>query len=180
MMREPLGLPGVYRIRHPRHSDLRGAFERIACQTSLEAAGLTGQMRQLSLSENLHPHTIRGLHYQADPCPEMKLVRVLSGRVFDVVVDVRPESASFGKWCSVELDTTGGTLYIPPGFAHGFQTLEPNTVVLYAMSEDYVQGLQRGLRWDDPNVGIAWPMSPTAMSSRDESHPSLQEIRNGR
>lgn len=179
MRRTPLDINGAAILQHPRFADTRGGFERIACRTTLEAAGLTGSFRQLSLSQNTAVHTLRGIHFQREPSPEAKLVRVLRGRLFDVVVDLRPTSATYGRWDAVELAPSVGTLYVPAGCAHGFLTLEPHSEVLYAMSADYDSALQTGVRWDDPELGIRWPAPPSVISDRDAALPTLAELRLG-
>ena len=153
-------LTGVWLLEIEPHADERGFFARTACSSSFAEHGLNGAFVQQSVSFNAHRGTLRGLHFQAAPYEEDKLVRVTQGAIFDVIVDIRPRSASFGRWFGVELSAQNHKqLYIPKGFAHGFQTLEDNSEVLYAMTVPFQPGSGRGIRWDDPALDIAWPMA---------------------
>jgi len=120
---------------------------------------------------------IRGLHWQAEPRPEIKLIRCIRGAIWDVVVDLRCTSPTYGKWTSLELDEAGWTqLYVPAGFAHGFQCLRDNCEVQYQMGQPYVAELARGLIWNDPQVGITWPLALTGISPRDAALPMLKDL----
>jgi len=134
---------------------------------------------QGSISFNETAGTLRGLHYQADPHPETKIVRCSAGSIFDVIVDLRPSSKSYLKWCGEELSAQNRrSFYIPAGCAHGFVTLEDRTEVVYEISEFYHGESARGVRWNDPAFGIVWPRQPTRMSERDAAYPLLDIERN--
>lgn len=157
--------------------DERGHFVRTFDAARFVAQGLNPDLAQASLSFNHARGTLRALHFQASPAMEDKLVRCASGAVFDVAVDLRPDSPSFGHWTAVELSAGNGRqLYIPQGFAHGFQTLEPNTTVAYHIAQPYVAALSAGVVWNDPDIGIAWPLPPMAQSARDLSLPRLRDL----
>jgi dTDP-4-dehydrorhamnose 3,5-epimerase len=129
---------------------------------------------QVSVSSNRRRGTLRGLHFQADPSPEAKVVTCTRGSAFDVAVDLRADSPTYGRWAAVELTHENGrAIYVPPGCAHGFQTLADDTEVLYLISAFYDPSLQRGLRWDDPALDIEWPENPTVLSERDRSFPDF-------
>lgn len=177
MIFHPQDLPGVWLLEPERFEDDRGAFTRLFCQREMAAHGLVPTVAQSSLSSNLHAGTVRGMHFQAPPHQEAKVVRVVSGAVFDAVVDLRRTSETFGRHLTVELSADNGhALYVPPGFAHGFQTLQDDTDVLYFISEFYIPGAGRGFRWDDPDVGIDWPRPVTALSEKDRNLPLLAEL----
>ena len=157
-----------------RHTDTRGYFARSFCAEEFKAHGLPSAFPQCNVSFNASRGTLRGLHWQDAPYPEGKLVRCVRGSVFDVAVDLRPNSASHGKWISATLTADNGdALYIPPGFAHGFQALEDGSEVFYQMAESYRDGLARGLRWNDSSVAIAWPIADPIVSDRDAALPLL-------
>lgn len=167
------GLPGVYKIELERHADERGWFARSFCETELAAAGLHTQYPQGNVSWNRAKHTLRGMHYQAAPHGEVKIVSCTAGAILDVVVDLRRDSATRLQWLAVELTPIGTQLYIPAGFAHGFLTLTDETEVSYRMGTSYKPELARGLRWDDPKIGIAWPVQPAVISRRDATYPNF-------
>jgi len=170
-------LDGVWIVDLEPHVDERGSFARTYCADELAAYGLRTAWPQANVSRNTHCGTLRGLHYQAEPHPEIKLVRCTAGAIFDVVVDVRRDSSTFGRWLGLDLTAaTGRALYIPAGFAHGFQTLTDEADVSYLMGTAYTPNLARGLRWDDPAVGVTWPLAPVAMSPRDIALPLLAEL----
>ena len=157
--------------------DNRGFLARTYCEREFEAHELNTRWVQQNHTKTCSAGTIRGLHYQALPCPEIKLVRCLAGRVFDVVVDVRAGSPTFGRWVSCELSSESmHALYVPAGFAHGFQCLEDDCELFYLMSDYYDPDLARGLRWDDSDVAIAWPLPVKGMSDRDRSLPLLGQL----
>lgn len=169
-----LPLAGLYRIEFERHVDERGFFARSFCQTELSQAGLHAQFPQGNVSWNRAKHTLRGMHYQAAPHGEVKIVRCTAGAILDVVVDLRRDSSTRLKWVAVELTPgSGAQLYIPAGFAHGFLTLADDTEVSYLMGTPYVPELARGFRWNDPKVGIVWPAPPAVISSRDAAYPDF-------
>jgi dTDP-4-dehydrorhamnose 3,5-epimerase len=164
-------LPGVWKIRLQPHSDDRGFFARIFCGEEFAAHGLPSMFEQSSLSRNTHKSTIRGLHYQCAPLSEAKFVRCTRGAIFDVAVDIREDSPTCGDWIGETLSADeGNALFIPAGFAHGFQTLADNTDVLYQITPSFRPGFGQGLRWDDPAFGIAWPISDPILSDRDRTY----------
>jgi len=167
---EPTPLPGAVLIRPERLGDERGHFARTYCRRELAAAGLDFEVAQASVSFNRRRGTLRGMHFQAEPHPEIKLVRCTRGALFDVIIDLRPESPTFRRWFGAELtEENGDALYVPAGFAHGFITLADETEVSYFISAFYEPALARAVRWDDPAFGIAWPLAPVVMSDRDRS-----------
>jgi dTDP-4-dehydrorhamnose 3,5-epimerase len=173
----PTALPGVVLVETPRVEDPRGGFERSYCADLFAAAGLPPLGTQCNISSNRHRLTLRGMHFQAAPEPDAKLVRCLSGRMFDVAVDIRPGSPTRGRWAAVELAAGDGrSLFVPAGFAHGFVTLEDDTTVFYMMGAAYRPALARGFRWDDPRVAIAWPVAPQTISERDRALPALDDL----
>lgn len=160
----------------PRH-DERGFLARTYCEREFSAQGLNIKWPQHNHTLTRKRGCVRGMHFQAEPAPEIKLVRCLSGKVLDVVVDVRPDSPNFGKWLSCELSPENGrALYIPGGFAHGFQCLTDSCELLYLMSDFYQPELARGLRWNDPGIAITWPLPGVDISPRDQELPLLSEI----
>jgi dTDP-4-dehydrorhamnose 3,5-epimerase len=167
----PTLLNGVVLVEPERHADERGSFARLHCPEAFAAAGHSFVPDQTSLSRNIAVGTLRGLHYQAAPFAETKLVRAVRGRVFDVAVDIRPESPTHGRWIGLELSAENGlAVLIPEGVAHGFITLEPNTDVLYQISPMFKPGHDAGLRWNDPAFRIEWPMAPKVISPRDAGY----------
>lgn len=171
----PTPIGGVHVVTTEVAADERGHFARVFDSEVFAAAGLAGDVRQSSVSFNTHRHTLRGMHLQRDPHGESKLVRCSRGRLFDVVVDLRPDSPTYCQWFGQELDDrTLTALYIPPGVAHGFLTLEPSTEVSYQMATEYVPEAADGVRWDDPAFGIEWPAAPAVLSQRDAEWPDLR------
>jgi dTDP-4-dehydrorhamnose 3,5-epimerase len=167
-------ISGVILIESERHSDQRGWFARTFCAEEFGDLGLTAQFAQCSTSFNAKRGTLRGLHYQAAPAAEAKLVRCVQGALFDVAVDIRPESPTFGQWYGTALTAANGNmLYIPEGCAHGFQTLVDDTEVFYQISVPYAPELSRGISWDDPEIGIDWPIEEAILSDRDRSQPGF-------
>jgi len=168
-------LAGARVIEIVPHADARGFFARTFCRDELVAAGLPGDFMQASVSYNLRRGTLRGMHFQAAPHEEPKLVRCTRGAIHDVIVDLRPTSATHCRWFGVELSAENRrTLYVPPGLAHGFQTLVDDTEILYQMAEPYVPALARGVRWNDPAFAIAWPIADPFMSERDAAYPDYR------
>lgn len=171
---EPTALPGLMRLIPEPISDERGFFARIFCVDEFAAAGIAFSPQQINLSRNRARGTLRGLHFQAAPFAEAKVVRVTHGAIFDVAVDLRPESPHYRQWAGFRLEAqTGEALFIPEGFAHGFLTLEAESDVHYLMGRAYIPGQARGLRWDDPALGIAWPETPTCLNEADRNWPLL-------
>jgi dTDP-4-dehydrorhamnose 3,5-epimerase len=171
-------LPGAFVSELDRHEDERGFFARTICADEFAQHGLNGQFVQHSVSWNPRAGTLRGMHFQAAPYEEEKLVRVTRGAIFDVILDLRKDSPTFGHWHGVELSAENHRqLYIPFGVAHGFQTLTSDTEVLYAMTVPFHAASGRGLRWDDPAVGIDWPACANRLiSDKDKSLPTLAEL----
>ena len=157
------------------HEDQRGFFARAFSADDFEHAGLDPTISQMNISRSTTPGTTRGIHWQADPYGEAKLVRCIKGRVFDVCVDVRLGSDTWGQWVGVELSAENHlSLYIPPGCGHAYQTLEPDTELFYSTSAPYMPEFERGARWDDPALGIEWPLTePLVLSDKDLSWPSI-------
>lgn len=169
-------LAGAWVLEPERIEDERGFFARTWCRRDFEARGLDPAIAQCSLSWNHRRGTLRGLHLQIAPHEEAKLVRVTRGAVWDVIVDLRPESPTFQRHFSVVLSAENGhELYIPKGMAHGFQTLEDGTEVFYQISEFYAPESSRGYRWDDPAFAIPWPETVTVMSEKDRNLPLFEE-----
>jgi dTDP-4-dehydrorhamnose 3,5-epimerase len=154
--------------------DERGFFARSLCVDTLAAHGLEGRMLQQSVSFNQKRGTLRGMHYQTAPHEEIKLVRVTQGRIYDVILDLRRDSPSYLRWHAVELSADNHhTLYIPKGVAHGFQTLEDGSEILYQMATPYVPGHSAGVRWNDPTFAIDWPLASPVLSERDATYPNF-------
>jgi dTDP-4-dehydrorhamnose 3,5-epimerase len=167
-------LRGAYVIEAERHEDERGFFARIWCAREFAQHGLTAPPVQASVSFNRKKGTLRGLHYQAAPSREAKLVRCTGGAIYDVIVDLRPKSQTRLQYMGVVLSSENrSSLYIPPGFAHGFQTLSDNTEVAYMMTDFYAPELARGVRWDDPAFGIEWPPGERTIAQRDRDYPDF-------
>lgn len=166
---------GAYVVGPERHEDERGWFARTWCAREFSEHGLAATLSQCSLSFNLRSGTLRGLHYQAPPHEEAKLVRCPQGRIYDVVLDLRPHSSTFLTHFGVELDGADHrALYVPEGCAHGFQTLEDNSLVFYQMSAAYAPHAGRGVRWNDPAFGIDWPLPDPVIVDRDASYPDFR------
>jgi dTDP-4-dehydrorhamnose 3,5-epimerase len=164
-------LSGAYVIDLQCIKDERGFFARTWCKEEFEKHGLNSNLVQCNLSHNVKRGTLRGMHYQAAPHEEVKLVSCISGSIYDVIVDLRDKSPTFGQWQAFELSAQNHRmLYIPEGFAHGFQTLQDNTNVFYQMSEFYQPEYARGLRWDNPAFAIRWPIDVTMISEKDKNY----------
>lgn len=160
-----------------RLGDDRGYFARTFCERELAAAGLSIPLAQASISFSAQKGTTRGLHFQSHPAMESKLVQCLKGAIFDVMVDIRPGSPTFGHWYGAELSEENNTqLYSPKGFAHGFQTLTDNTLVSYHIDAFYDPDLTNGCAWNDPDIAIKWPIEPTVQSDRDLALPKLVDV----
>lgn len=170
-------LDGVWRIELDRHEDERGFFARAWCRKEFEERGLNAELAQCSIACNHQRGTLRGMHWQIAPHAEAKLVRCIRGAIFDVVVDLRPGSKTYGQWQGVELSADNHeALYVPEGLAHGFQALASPSEVFYQISEFFHPDFQRGFRWDDPAVGIQWPVHPPILSPRDKALPNFAAI----
>jgi dTDP-4-dehydrorhamnose 3,5-epimerase len=168
-------IPGALVIAPELLSDERGFFARAFCAREFAAHGLVAQVDQCNISFNRHRGTVRGLHLQRPPHAEVKLVRCTAGRVYDVIVDVRPQSPTFRRHFAVELDPRSHTmLYVPEGVAHGFQTLEDDTELFYQMSVAFHPDAAAGVRWNDPAFAIAWPLPVSVISTRDQSYPDFE------
>lgn len=156
------------------HRDSRGYFARTFCEQEFAQAGIGMRVVQTNFSQNPARLTLRGMHYQAAPHGEPKIVQCVRGRIFDVAVDLRPQSPTFRRWAGVELGpVTNRVFYIPEGCAHGFLTLEVDSDIVYLMGAPYVPGSGRGVRWNDPAFGIAWPGAPAEISERDRDYPNF-------
>ncbi len=167
-------LPGTFTIELKKLEDERGFFARTWCQREFAARGLNSRLVQCSTSFNKTRGTLRGIHYQTAPFEEAKIVRCTSGAIFDVIVDLRPQSATFTQSFSIALTSDNHKmLYIPEGVAHGFLTLEDNTELFYQMSEFYSAEHSAGVRWNDPIFAIEWPSIPVILSERDRNYPDF-------
>jgi dTDP-4-dehydrorhamnose 3,5-epimerase len=176
MIFQKLHLAGAFRIEPQLIADERGSFARRFCAEVFRAHGLESDLVQRSVSFNGRAGTLRGMHFQAPPYLEAKLVRCTRGAVFDVMVDLRDGSDTYGRWHGEELSADNRVmLYIPRGFAHGFQTLVDDTEVDYEITPAYVPGADRGFRFDDPSLGINWPIAAAIMSDRDKALPASCE-----
>ncbi len=167
-------LEGAFVIEIEKKLDDRGFFARSFCMTEFDKQGLNTEYVQSNISFNLKAGTLRGMHRQVAPFSEVKLVRCVRGRIFDVIIDLREKSRTFKQWFSIELTQDNRkTLYIPEGFAHGFLTLEDNAEVFYQHSKYYTPDAEGGVRWDDPAFGIEWPsMDHYTISEKDQCWPS--------
>lgn len=171
-----LSLPGAYLIDVEPLQDERGLFARIWCRRELEQHGLDTAIAQCNISLSRKRGTLRGMHFQAPPHEEIKLVRCMRGAVYDVIVDLRRDSPTFRHWFGTELTADNRRmLYIPKGMAHGFLTLQPDTEVYYQMSEPYLKESVRGVRWNDPVFAIAWPGPVEVISERDRAFPDFRD-----
>ena len=172
---EETKLPGVFEIHIEPKADERGFFARSWCRKEFEEHGLDVRMAQCNISFNNRKGTLRGVHYQVAPFAEAKLVRCTQGSIYDVIVDLRPQSPTFRQWTAIVL-TAGkrNMAYVPENCAHGFLTLEDETEVFYQMSEFYDGASARGVRWDDPAFRIAWPAEVEVISERDRTYPDFE------
>ena len=172
---EPLGLAGAMLVRLERHADARGFFARSVCAAEFRAHGLPGEFVQASISCSDRRGTVRGMHWQWPPAEEGKLVRCLRGAIHDVLIDLRPEEPTYLRHCAVALDEDNrDAVFIPPGVAHGFQTLRDASEVLYQMTVAHAPQLAAGLRWNDPAFAIRWPIQePIVIAERDAAYPDF-------
>ena len=170
-------LKGAFVIDVERHEDERGFFARTFCRSEFAGRGLDIRVAQCSVSFNKRKGTLRGMHFQAAPHGEAKLIRCTAGSIFDAIIDLRSASATYKKYFGIELSVRNGKmLYVPEGFAHGFQTLEDNTEVAYQMSQPYAPEAARGYRWNDPTFGIQWPPAERIIIERDRSYPDFSDL----
>lgn len=171
----PTELAGVWILDPERREDDRGFFARTWCRGEFEAHGLDPTLVQCNLSHNRRAGTVRGMHFQAEPFPEIKLVRCTAGAILDCVIDLRPDSPTHCRSLAVELSALNGrALYIPGGFAHGFQTLADHSEVFYQMSEFFHPDCASGVRWNDPAFNIHWPLPISCIAHKDEQFPDYQ------
>ena len=170
----PTCLPGAFIVETERHFDERGFFARTWCRREFGAAGLNTDLAQCNVSFNRRRGTLRGMHWQAAPHGEAKLIRCVRGAIWDAIIDMRPGSATYTRHFAVELTADSGrALYVPEGMAHGFITLEDECEVAYQMSEFYEPAAARGVRWNDPAFGITWPLADPILHPRDAAYPDF-------
>jgi dTDP-4-dehydrorhamnose 3,5-epimerase len=170
-------LKGAFIIEPEKLEDERGFFARTFCQKEFGACGINSRLVQCSISFNQKKGTLRGMHYQAAPYEEAKLISCIRGAIYDVILDLRQGSPTYRQWFSVELSAENyKMLYAPEGFANGFQSLDYNTIVFYQISEFYHPESTRGVRWDDPFYGISWPLEPRCISACDASYPLTKAV----
>lgn len=175
MLFQPTKLDGAYLIAMQKLEDERGFFARSWCVSEFDEQGLDSNLVQCNVSFNTEQGTLRGMHYQAPPFAETKLVRCTSGAIYDVIIDLRPASPTFLQWTGVTLSAENRLmLYIPKGFAHGFQTLANGSEVFYQMSDFYAPAYARGLRWNDPMFNIQWPLAISMISAKDQQYADYQ------
>jgi dTDP-4-dehydrorhamnose 3,5-epimerase len=171
MIFKPTEIEGAFLIDLEKLEDSRGFFARAFCRKEFEKYHLNPSMVQCNLSYNQHRGTLRGMHFQKKPYAEAKLVRCTAGAVFDVIIDLRPESGTYMKWIGVELTSENRRmLYVPEGLAHGYQTLTDHSEVFYQVSQYYIPAADSGVRWDDPVFGIAWPDAEKRLISEKDRH----------
>ena len=175
MIFHPTPLPGAWVLEVQKREDERGFFARAYCQREMAEHGLDLRFVQVNDNFSTQRGTLRGMHYQLAPHGETKLVRCIRGSLYDVVLDMRPDSSTFGQSFGVELTADNRKMVlVPKGFAHGLITLEANTEAFYLVDEFYAPEAERGVRWDDPRFGIKWPLAPTVVSDRDSQHPMFK------
>ena len=180
MIFESTPLQGAYLIKLQPIEDERGFFVRTFCKKEFEAIGHEKEFVQMNQSYNKIKGTLRGMHFQLPPHQEMKLVRCIAGKVYDVIIDLRKESPTYLQYFGAELSAENfHAMYVPEGFAHGFQTLSDHTSLVYHHTAYYTPGSEGGLRYDDRAIGIKWPMIPTCMSEKDQRYPNITEAFNG-
>lgn len=168
-------LKGAYIIEIEKIDDERGFFARAWCKKEFENIGLNTNLVQCNLSYNKTKGTLRGMHYQVKPYEEVKLIRCIKGKIYDVIIDLRKDSDTYKQWIGVELsDKNSRLLYVPEGFAHGYQTLEDDTYVFYQVTEFYTPKSEKGVRWDEPDIAIKWPIEENiVISEKDKSWSKL-------
>jgi dTDP-4-dehydrorhamnose 3,5-epimerase len=167
-------LSGAFTVDLEKREDERGFFARVFCAEEFTKHGMESRILQVNNSLSKDVHTLRGLHYQLDPFAETKLVRCVAGALLDVIVDVRPDSPTLLQYFSVKLTADNRRmLFVPRGFAHGIFTLQPDTEIFYMASQRYSPDHERGIRWNDPKIGIEWPDAPVVLSDKDRSYPDF-------
>ncbi len=165
----------MFTVELQPHRDERGFYKRLWGRDELEAFGLSGELNNIGLSFNPKRGTVRGMHYQSEPFAEVKLVQCVAGRIHDVILDIRKDSETFGRWIAVELSSENNlAIYIPNGLAHGFQTLKDDSEVLYCISEKYNAESAGGVRWNDPQFSIKFPLEVSVISERDANYPDFK------
>lgn len=170
----PTPVAGAYIVESPIFRDERGSFTTVFEARDAASLGLGFSVVQCQIARNRRAHTLRGLHYQVEPSAQAKLVRCIHGRIWDVAVDLRPDSPTFRRWAAVELDENGDrAFYIPVGCAHGYLTLTDEADILYLVDNVYDPARERGVRWNDPAFAIAWPAQPVVMAERDRNFPDF-------
>ena len=167
-------LKGAYIIELDKRGDERGFFARTFCKKEFVDVGLNNEIAQINNSLSADKGTLRGMHYQLHPKAEDKIIRCISGEIFDVIIDLRQDSQTYCKWYGIELNSENRKMiYIPQGFAHGFISLKENTEIFYLVTEFYSPELERGIRWNDPKFNIHWPIEPHIISDKDNNHPDF-------
>ncbi|MEL6361445.1 MAG: dTDP-4-dehydrorhamnose 3,5-epimerase [Pseudomonadota bacterium] len=170
----PTPLEGAFVVEQEPFSDDRGFFARAFCKAEFSEAGIDLDFVQMNMSGNSRAGTLRGLHYQDETAPEAKFLRCVRGRIFDAIVDMRIGSVTYGQWFGVTLTAEDRrAIFVPPLFAHGYMSLEDDSQVMYQTSAYYAPGTERGVRFDDPGVGIKWPMAPADISEKDKTWPDI-------
>lgn len=171
-----LEIPGCYLIEQEEHKDERGSFARQFCKQELAKAGIDFDIKQCNVSKNYKAGVLRGMHYQKEPYPEIKIVSVFKGAIYDVLVDLRPKSPTYLKWISCELtEDNNRSVYVASGVAHGFQTLKNNTVVYYQLGEFFMPQYYAGVRWNDPKLNIEWPKcKQRIINARDANYELIR------
>ena len=173
-------LKGAYTIELEKRGDDRGFFARFFCEKEFEDAGIAFPIAQINNSLTEKAGTLRGMHYQLPPAAEIKVIRCIRGALYDVIIDLRPDSPTFGKWFGAELNAENRLMmYAPMGFAHGFMTLTENTEAFYLTNAFYAPQEERGIRFDDPRFGVAWPKAPTDISPKDRIWPDFDPAFHG-
>jgi dTDP-4-dehydrorhamnose 3,5-epimerase len=176
----PTPLKGAYTIEPERRGDDRGFFARVFCQNEFIQAGLSPLIVQVNNSLSANKGTLRGLHYQLAPKAEVKIVRCVCGAMWDLIVDLRPDSPTFAKWFGAELNAENRLMmYVPKGFAHAILTLSDDAEAFYMVSEFYAPEQERGLRWNDPKFNIDWPIEPSEVSPKDAKWPDFDPVFHG-
>jgi dTDP-4-dehydrorhamnose 3,5-epimerase len=168
-------LKGAYIVEIEKLTDERGFFARSWCRKEFEALGLTARVVQANVSYNLKKGTLRGMHYQIAPYQECKLIRCTRGAIYDVIIDLRPDSPTYKQWTGLELTADNYTLFfVPEDFGHGFQTLTDDTEITYQVTQFYTPGSEKGIRFDDPTFNIQWPLEVTTISDKDRTWPDFE------
>ena len=176
MIFDELALSGTYLIKPQYFHDNRGSFGRLLCKDELKKIGHTEDIVQVNHSINSTKGSIRGMHYQISPCCEVKIIKCLKGAIWDVIIDLRKNSPTFLQWTGIEISAKNQhIIYIPKGFAHGFQVLENDSELLYMHTANYSPAHERAMNYNDPKFGIDWPLTITEVSTKDSSHLMLDE-----